>query len=65
MESKEFVVFALFPHIIRRKGGFSKNFLSITVAVCKAAIQTQEKKTFVNSGWFFLANYAIIYLIMK
>ena len=40
------------------KGGFSKTSLSIVVAVCKDAITTQEKKTFVNFE-SFLANYTL------
>ena len=51
-----FVVWALFTHMNRRsllREAFSKTFLSITVAVCKAAIPTQEKNTFFNFGCFF------------
>ena len=67
MESKEQYLFlsTLLLHMKRRHllhKFFLKTPISIVEAVCRAAITTQEMKTFVNFGWF-LAIYTIIYEI--
>ena len=67
IERAVFVVSVPFPHMKRRhllKVAFPKPTYQLWFAVCKDAITTQEKKTFVNFEWF-LANYTIIYVIIK
>ena len=68
MESKEqYLVFGSISAHEKEtfvKGGFCEISLSIVEAVCRAAITTQETKTFVNFGQFW-ANYTLIYVIIK
>ena len=66
MESKEqYLVFGCISTHEKEtfvKGYFSEISFSIVETVCKAAITTQEMKTFVNFGQFW-ANYTKIYVI--
>ena len=66
MESTEQYLFlsALLSHMKRRHllNNIFLKILSIVDTVCRAAITTQEMKTFVNFGWC-LAIYTIIYVL--
>ena len=60
------VVVALFPHLKKEtfvKRGLSKTSSSNVAVVCKAAIATQERKTFVYSEWFFSQLHNIFVII--